>query len=153
MSDKASQTRLRQRLIDRVYTESMLLADEARSYFDEGGRVDRDALPPLSRVTFSCESLKVTTRLMHVIAWLLTQRAVMAGELPTREAIDPSRRLGDAPISDAAVIDGLPASALALVRASEDLYRRVARLDVAQALPEQAASAVRSMYDRLAMAF
>ncbi|WP_174298653.1 DUF1465 family protein, partial [Sphingomonas bacterium] len=101
-------TRLRQRLIDRLYTESMLLADEARSYFDDGGRVERDVLSPLSRVTFSCESLKVTTRLMYVIAWLLTQRAVMAGELPARDALDPSRRLGDAPVSDPAAIDGLP---------------------------------------------
>ncbi len=145
--------RLRQRLIDRLYTESMLLADEARSYFDEGGRAERDALLPLARVAFSCESLKVTTRLMHVIAWLLTQRAVMAGELPMRDALDPSRRLGDAPVSDRAVLADLPPSASALVGASEDLHRRVARLDRAQVMPFETESPARSMQDRLAMAF
>ena len=57
----------------------MLLADEARGYFDDAGRGDRDSLDALGRVVFSCESMKVTTRLMHVIAWLLTQRAVAGG--------------------------------------------------------------------------
>ena len=74
------------KLIDGLYVEAMVLADEARSYFDTLGRDDRLALDPLDRVGFSCESLKVTTRLMHVIAWLLTQRAVAAGELSRGEA-------------------------------------------------------------------
>ena len=39
----------------------IMLADEARSYFDEAGRLEREALDPLIRVGFSCESLKVTT--------------------------------------------------------------------------------------------
>lgn len=139
--------------MDRLYTEAMVLADEARSYFDEGGRAERDALAPLARVTFSCESLKVTTRLMHVIAWLLTQRAVMAGELPSRDALDPSRRIGDAPASDTDAIAGLPGAARSLVAASEDLHRRIARLDRAQAAPFPAASPARSMQDRLATTF
>ena len=74
-----------------------MLADEARSYFDTGGRDDRLSLDPLDRVGFSCESLKVTTRLMHVIAWLLTQRAVAAGELSraqARRGRAPARRGG-----------------------------------------------------------
>ena len=82
------------RLVDSLYVEAMILADEARGYFDERGRVDREALSPIARVAFTCESLKVTTRLMHIIAWLLTRRAVEAGEISHREARDPSRRLG-----------------------------------------------------------
>ena len=153
MTSGFSDLRLRQRLVNRLYTEAMVLADEARSYFDEGGRAERDALPPLARVTFSCESLKVTTRLMHVIAWLLTQRAVMAGELPMRDALDPSRRLGDAPNSAGEVIAALPHGALTLVAASEDLHRRVSRLDQAQVEAPPADSPARSMQDRLALAF
>ena len=153
MTRAFSELRLRQRLIDRLYTDAMVLADEARSYFDEGGRAERDALGPLARVTFSCESLKVTTRLMHVIAWLLTQRAVMAGELPARDALDPSRRLGDAPMSDRGAIAGLPRAACTLIAASEDLHRRVSRLDGAQTASAAADSPARSMQDRLAIAF
>ena len=53
-------------------------------------------LEPFVRVGFACESLKVTTRIMHIVAWLLTQRAVETGELPGREGRRPERRLGHA---------------------------------------------------------
>ena len=84
------------KLIDSLYVEAMMLADQARSYFDSDGRDDRLALDPIARVGFSCESLKVTTRLMHIIAWLLTQRAIDAGELSPAQARVPTRRLGEA---------------------------------------------------------
>lgn len=146
-------TRLHERLIDTFYVEAMLLADEARSYFDEGGRIERESLAPMTRVAFSCESLKVTTRLMHVIAWLLTQRAVHAGELTPQQALEPSRRLGEAPVTEAGLLDALPHQARALVSSSIDLHRRVARLDDAQADGPRTASPARSMLDRLATAF
>jgi regulator of CtrA degradation len=149
MTDSAVQ----RRLIDALYVESMVLADEARSYFDEGGRAEREALAPMARVSFSCESLKVTTRLMHVIAWLLTQRAVQAGELAPRDALDPSRRLGDAPVSDSAVVEALPEQARMMIRTSIDLHRRVARLDVALGEGVRDESPARAMFDRLALAF
>ena len=144
-------SRLHRRLVDALHVEAMLLADEARSYFDEAGRAEREALDPLDRVAFSCESLKVTTRLMHVIAWLLTQRAVDAGELRPRDALHPSRRLGEAPVSDATA--ALPGRARALIEASADLHRRVARLDAAQEESVAVASPARSMQERLAAVF
>lgn len=148
-----SEPRIHRRLIDTLYIDAMVLADEARGYFDQGGRVDRESLDPMARVSFSCESLKVTTRLMHVIAWLLTQRAVDCGEMEPREALDPSRRLGPAPVSEKAAVEAMPLTAQALIEASAELYRRVARLDQAQTANDVAESPVRSMFDRLAMAF
>ena len=123
------QSRLTTRLVDSLYVEAMVLADEARAYFDDHGRDDREALDPIIRVSFSCESLKVTTRLMHVVAWLLTRRAVEAGEIDALEARALSRRLGIAPVSEPAAVEQLPALARSLVDASADLYARVARLD------------------------
>jgi len=144
--------RIQRRLVDALYTESMLLADEARHYYDGPARDDREPLDPLIRVGFSCESLKVTTRLMHVIAWLLTQRAVEAGELSPGEALDPSRRLADAPSFDANLIGALPPRARALVAASADLHRRVGRLDAAQeTVPVD--SPVHSLHARLTTSF
>lgn len=145
--------RMHRRLVDALYVEAMVLADEARAYFDEMGRVDRDGLDALTRVAFSCESLKVTTRLMHVIAWLLTQRAVDAGELEPRDALDPTRRLGPEPETDAATLAAMPESARELIHASIDLYRRVVRLDHALDAPIESASPARSMLSRLAHAF
>lgn len=143
---------LHRRLVDSLHVEAMVLADEARSYFDEDGRAEREALDPLDRVGFSCESLKVTTRLMHIIAWLLTQRAVHTGELAPREALHPSRRLGEAPRSDRHTVAILPPRARLLIDASTDLHRRVAHLDGAQA-GTVIASPARGMQERLAMAF
>ena len=153
MAAEDAQVPLTPKLVASLYTEAMLLADEARSYFERQGRDDRDGLDPIVRVSFSCESLKVTTRLMHVIAWLLTQRAVDSGELSPRDALDPARRLGDAPITDRGVIEQMPADARALITASIDLHRRVARLDGAQADSLPADSPVQWMQARLAMAF
>lgn len=144
---------MHRRLIDAFYMEAMLLADEARHYFDDGGRLERESLTPMERVGFSCESLKITTRLMHVIAWLLTQRAVIAGELSPLQALEPGRRLGEAPATDPAMIDALPEHARSMIRTSVDLHRRVARLDEAQARDEPVTSPARSMLDRLATSF
>jgi len=138
------------KLVDSFYVEAMVLADEARSYFDTIGRDDRLSLDPIDRVGFSCESLKVTTRLMHVIAWLLTQRAVEAGELSAAQARTPARRLGHAPDSDEALLPRLPESARELIEASRELYARVQRLEESEAGGgEPQASPARSLMSRL----
>jgi regulator of CtrA degradation len=143
---------IHRRLVDSLYVEAMVLADEARAYFDQAGREDRDTLDPATRVGFSCESLKVTTRLMHIIAWLLTQRAVDAGELPANDALKASRRLGDAPETEAAALEAMPGPAAALIIASIDLYRRVARLDDSLEIVV-VGSPARQMFDRIATNF
>ena len=148
MDGPDTRAELTPKLVDSLYVEAMVLADEARAYFDSTGRDDRLALDPLVRVGFACESLKVTTRLMQVIAWLLTQRAIAAGELGKTEAGGPERRLGDAPPSDEEVLARLPDSALAMVRASQDLYDRVRRIDQGAA-PEPQPSPARSLLGRL----
>lgn len=122
------------RLIDSLYTEAMVLADEARSYFDEIGRPEQALLEPMQRVAFSCESLKVTTRLMHVIAWLLTRKAIAAGEIADDRS--DTRRLGLAAETELAAIDSLPAGARAIISGSVDLYDRVARIDREMVEPE-----------------
>ncbi|MCM8556618.1 DUF1465 family protein [Sphingomicrobium sediminis] len=137
------------RLVDALYTEAMVLADEARTYFDAAGRADRDALPPQARVGFACESLKVTTRIMHVVAWLLTQRAIDNGELgrPDDPAIE--RRLGNANPTDEEIVAQLPEEAQRLIRQSADLYDRVDRLDRGQHASEPVESPARALMGRL----
>lgn len=143
------QSRIAPRLIDSLYTEAMILADEARAYFDEEGRDERVTLPPFVRVGFACESLKVTTRIMHIVAWLLTQKALETGEIKGADGRRPERRLGNASDSDPLVIDQLPESARKLINASSDLYARVRRLDEGQLADEPAASPARALMGRL----
>jgi regulator of CtrA degradation len=146
-------TPIHRKLVDSLYVEAMVLADEARAYFDLMGRDERDTLDALNRVAFSCESLKVTTRLMHVIAWLLTQRAVDAGELTPGDALSPARRLGEAPQTEAAVLAVMPAQAISVIANSIELHRRVARLDASLGAGPDSGSPARSMFDRLSAAF
>ena len=143
------EARITPRLIDALYTEAMLLADEARGYFDEAGRDERQTLEPFARVGFACESLKVTTRIMHIVAWLLTQRAVETGEIKATAGRRPERRLGHASDSDPLVVDQLPAAARRLVMASSDLYARIHRLDEGQLSDEPAVSPARALMGRL----
>ena len=143
------EARITPRLIDALYTEAMLLADEARAYFDEAGRDERLTLEPFARVGFACESLKVTTRIMHIVAWLLTQRAVETGEIKAADGRRPERRLGNATESDPLVVEQLPPAAQRLVMASSDLYARIRRLDEGQLNDEPAVSPARVLMGRL----
>ncbi|MDQ3079425.1 MAG: DUF1465 family protein [Pseudomonadota bacterium] len=147
--DDIAQTRITPRLIDSLYTEAMLLADEARAYFDEAGRDERQMLEPFARVGFACESLKVTTRIMHIVAWLLTQRAVETGEIIAADGRRPERRLGHANETDPLVASQLPPAAQRLVTSSTDLYARVARLDQGAVDDQPAQSPARALMGRL----
>ena len=148
-SSPQTEARITSRLIDSLYTEAMLLADEARSYFDDAGRDDRGTLEPFVRVGFACESLKVTTRIMHIVAWLLTQRAVESGEIATIRGRRPERRLGNAQDSDRSVVVQLPESAQKLINASADLYARVKRIDEGQLETDIPQSPARALMGRL----
>jgi len=147
------QVAITSRLIDSLYTEAMLLADEARGYFDQAGRDERSILEPFARVGFACESLKVTTRIMHIVAWLLTQRAIESGEIPQRagqgQGRRRDRRLGHAADSDPAALRILPEEARKLIGASADLYARVKRIDEGGQEGEVPQSPARALMGRL----
>ena len=143
------EARITPRLVDALYTEAMVLADEARAYFDDVGKGERLSLDPFARVGFACESLKVTTRIMHIVAWLLTQRAIETGELHMADGRRPERRLGHAATSDPAVIVQMPDHAQRLISASSDLYARLQRLDEGQLDDEPIQSPARALMGRL----
>ena len=147
------ETLLTPKLIDALYTEAMVLADEARSYF-ESGRFHEESDPDdRLAVSFSCESLKVTTRLMHCIAWLLNQKALHSGELSAGEAWNRDRVLGCAPDTDQAMTDRFPEEARQIVMASEELFQRLHRLSTNMEREMAAESAVQDMFRRLNSAF
>ncbi len=103
----------------------------------------------LSSVVLSCESLKITTRLMHVIAWLLTQKAIDAGEMSAEMGNDPLRALPAGPTTDDDTLASMPGGTQALIQASSDLYRRAERIERSRSAPP-AASPARAMFERLA---
>ncbi len=152
-------------LIDSIYTEALLLADEARAWFDQHRpsqphwRAAEESDPlaswaarndPTMRIALSCESLRLTTRLMHIIAWLLQQRALAVGEIRTIDFSDPSNRLGPSPDCDLHMLEDLPRQVGLLVRSSLTLHARVAALAAMQ-IDEghDRAHPVHAMFERL----
>ncbi len=155
MSGKAAQPRMIRKLVDSLYVEAMVLTDEARAYFDEFSRSDRSQMDPVLRVSFSCESLKVTTRLMHVIAWLLAQRAddEPEGRSQFMLPIDVPMRLGSPVESDGATVARLPREAQQIIEASIDLFSRVRRLDLQLETDAPTTSPARLLLQRVERAF
>jgi regulator of CtrA degradation len=148
---------LHRRLVDGLYVEAMVMADEARTYFDSSAAAEEGG-DPLRRVAFACESLKVTTRLMHVIAWLLSQRAWQRGEIGDADLADEKYRLGRAAQSDPDLAASFAFAARALIEGSQELYERVARLQERMDVmlgetPAPDVSPARALLDRLNRAF
>ncbi len=142
------------KLLDALYTEAMVLADEARSYFESGRFHDEvmDGDSNLS-VAFSCESLKVTTRLMHCIAWLLNQKALHSGELSEGEAWNHDRQLGYAAASDQPMVERFPEEARHVVMASEELFQRLQRLSARLERRDEDERPVHGMLQRIQNSF
>src|SRR3546814_2463165 len=79
-----------------------------------------------------CSSDLLTSRLVQVMAWLLVQKAVHAGEIEDTDVDDPKRRLGGHEICAEPGpwdVSGLPKGLRGLLDRSLALYNRVARLD------------------------
>lgn len=122
---EAPLVRMHMQVVDSLYCEALLLMDEARAYFDAASENPAPNMTPANRIALSCESLKTTTRLMTVVAWLIALRS--AGAEPATVA---AHRLGSAiPAADESC-RSFPDGARILIAASEELYRRADRLQL-----------------------
>ena len=114
-------------IIETLYCEALVLADEARAAFDLSGRLDTASLDEdLARIALSCEALRTTTRMMHAIAWLLNQRAYFAGELSEFQLRRNGRLPPPQPEGETALLD---AELVELVERTRRFYARIERLD------------------------
>lgn len=149
-----AETPITPKLLDSLYTEAMLLADEARSYFESGRfEDDADAHDPTLSLSFSCESLKVTTRLMHAIAWLLNQRALHSGRLSDGDVWHADRMLGHAAPIERDQVARFPSAAQEVIFASEELWDRLARLEARMAIANPPEPAVHHWLRQLQSSF
>lgn len=125
-------TSLSQPIIEALYSEALILADEVRAVFAQGTRPPEPGLTShedaMIRLALSTEGLKTTTRIMHVLAWLLNQRAFFSGELSEKQVRLHGALPEDRP-SDAAQLERLEPETRALIAETEQLHRRIARLD------------------------
>lgn len=114
------------------YDETMALLIEARNYIAYHDAVSHRALPPHVRLQISYESMRVTSRLTQVMAWLLAQKAVHAGEMTAEQAASDDFALSGGEVcTDPAGPENedLPSGLRSLLERSHRLYMRVERLD------------------------
>lgn len=145
---------INEEIIESLYTEALVLADDARAAFDLRFRDSLDGNDDPTRLALSIEGLRTTTRVMHVLAWLLNQRAFHSGEL-TLSQLKRHGTLPDERPSTAENLDRLEPETRALIRESERLHDRVARLDRGlRALDEtQDGTPIQSLHGRIEAAF
>jgi regulator of CtrA degradation len=108
--------------VENLYVEAMLLADEAHAAFRAHRDFEAVARDPILQVGLACESLKTTTRLMHIIAWLLHRRAMFGAPVP----------------ADHALCAHFDDNLQRIVAASERLFDRIARIEAGWTADEAA---------------
>ncbi len=143
-------------LFDRTFEEGMSLVEETARYLDGRGRSEARELPRKAALLYAGESMRVTTRLMQAASWLLVQRAVGEGDMKPEEAASDRYRLGSKEICFGGKEDGielLPDVLQDLLSRSDNLYRRIARLDEVLFSGDGPAPAVQAQFDRLKEAF
>jgi regulator of CtrA degradation len=115
----------------KTYGEAMSLLIEARDYLTHREPIDRNALVAEDRLRLCSESMRLTSRLTQVMAWLLAQRAVYEGEISQDRALAGHGALAGLEIcmTDDEATDKLPQRLVSLLDRSRRLYVRVARLD------------------------
>src|SRR4051812_30775337 len=119
-------------MFDKTFDEGMALVEETARYLDGKGREEARVLPRKAAMLYAGESMRVTTRLMQAASWLLVQRAVHDGDMEADAASQDRYRLGSKEIclgKSAEAVESLPIALQDLLARSDNLYRRIARLD------------------------
>ena len=120
--------------VENLYVEAMLLADEAHAAFAVQRDLGAAQGNAAAQIGLACESLKTTTRLMHIIAWLLHRRAMIAGD-PGAGAGDSAARIGEPVAADWEVCARFATPLRRIVAASERLFERIAALEAGWETP------------------
>jgi regulator of CtrA degradation len=118
--------------VERTYDETMTLLVEARNYMAHREHGEDRRLDPDVRLIACYESMRVTSRLTQVMAWLLAQKAVDAGEITQHEAVSDRFALSATKVCLDREGQGnpdLPSGLRSLLDRSHRLYVQVSRLE------------------------
>jgi regulator of CtrA degradation len=143
-------------LFEKTFEEGMSLVEETAKYLDGPGRDQSRDLPRKIAILYAGESMRVTTRLMQAASWLLVQRAVHDGDMEAADAAGDRYRLGSKEIclgGTSEGIDQLPVKLQDLLWRSDNLYRRIARLDDVLFRGGGSGTDVKTQFEQLEKAF
>jgi len=116
-------------IVEELYCEALVLADDVREAFDLSAPRQFDRRDGV-RLALSTEGLKTTTRVMHVLAWLLNQRAYYRGEMTQFQLQKHGQLPPDRP-PEQSQMDMLEIPTQLLILETQVMHARVARLDKA----------------------
>lgn len=115
----------------RTFREGMLLVEQTANYLDGPGRESSKSLSRSAALSYAGASMRLTTQLMQIASWLLVLRAVREGDMTFADASEDKYRVTIRDNGDLDVLDVEVPSALAsLIESSNQLYQRIARLDL-----------------------
>jgi regulator of CtrA degradation len=119
----------------RFFRDGMKLVEDTAAYLDGPGRRDSKLLDRATSLAYATESVRLTTRLMHLASWLLLHRAVNEGEITLVQANKERTRVKlsiEEPASRLAAegrVEELPARLHELIARSKNLKDQIRRLD------------------------
>jgi regulator of CtrA degradation len=125
---------------DGTYDEAFDLLVEARDYVERSIPALKYSSQPPNPATVTMETLRLTSRITQVMAWVMAQRAVHEGEIEADELSQDRYRVEGKKTCLKRVIDDmddLPGEFRQLMDRSYNLYSRILRLDEQIADPEK----------------
>lgn len=145
-------TNLSRPIIEALYSEALVLADDVRAVFALGAKAPEQGENTAVRLALSTEGLKTTTRMMHLLAWLLNQRAFFSGDLSENQVRNHGSLPPDRP-ADPLQLELLEAETRELIAETVALHRRIARLDAAWRNGFETGSPARELRRRIKLEF
>ncbi len=132
----------------RFFRDGMKLVEDTAAYLDGPGRQESKLLDRATSLAYATESVRLTTRLMHLASWLLLHRAVNEGEISLVQAnkertriklsIEEPRLAAEGKVGET---PALPARLRELIARSKKLRDQIRRLDATiHAQPSTAAA-------------
>ena len=115
-----------------TYDEAFDLLVEARNYLERSAPALKYSSQPPDPATVTKETLRLTSRITQVMAWLMAQRAVHEGEIDHEEFAEDRYRVEGQSVClklSADELDDMPEDFCSLMDRSYNLYSRVLRLD------------------------
>lgn len=129
---------VRRAQIDSLYVDTLALVDEAQHIYAEARESIGQSVEQDLAVSAFSEAMMTAARLTHILAWLMHQRAVLAGE-PGAHGMDSAVNLSDVAPADWSICHQLSEPMRRVTAASERLYERINFLEELWAEPRTSA--------------
>jgi regulator of CtrA degradation len=116
----------------KTFDDTLALVVDARDYLAGSATAELRHFPNTTTLVYTHEALRLTCRLSHAMAWLLVQRAVLAGEITRADAGRKESRppnLPDVLREPPLLAAGMPQALRTLLERGRALALRIARLD------------------------